>query len=287
MSERGSQDLYTAAIQQFRETSKWIVAAAAGMAALALGGSPLTGLGSLRPGARLWLAIIAGAVGLLGVAIVVWLAVRVLSGATLIISDVVSKPKYEKHRKEIFRRIGRMFPKVGEPEIIPKVGEPEINRWNILNDAFLSRCDRQLRSTSQSEQTEGKDGLYLVNLVLLNVALIETQNKFDTLCRTLTVVFPILVLSIGTFAWAANPGKDLAKAFDIPVEQGLALNDSDKTLLGKAGIAPTCLTRPARTLILRERAARMADGILLTDGCRPLRVTLSRDGHILDTGSRD
>lgn len=278
MSERGSQDLYTAAIQQFRETSKWIVAAAAGMAALALGGSPLTGLGSLRPDVRLWLAIIAGVVGLLGVAIVVWLAVRVLSGATLILSDVVSKPEFEKNRKEIYRRIGRMFPK---PE------EAEIHRWNSLNNAFVLKYEVQERSTSERERTEGRYSRNVVRLVLLNAALLQTQEKFDVLCLALTVVFPILILSIGTFAWAANPGKDLAKDFDNPVEQGLALNDSDKTLLGKAGISLTCLNRSTRVLILRERAARMADGVLLTDRCRPLRVTVSRDGHILDTGLRE
>ncbi len=173
MSERGGESLYRAAIQQLRETSKWIVAAAAGMAALALGSSPLTGLGSLRPGIRLWLAIIAGVLGLLGVATVVSFAVRVLIGRTLIISDVVNKSKYAKHRKEIYRRIGYRF---------PRQEAAEADRWNIFDDAFLLKCEHQQRSGSENERREGRDGLNVVMLILENAALIETQKRFDELC---------------------------------------------------------------------------------------------------------
>ena len=203
------------------------------MAALALGSSPLTGLGSLRPGIRLWLAIIAGVLGLLGVATVVSFAVRVLIGRTLIISDVVNKSKYAKHRKEIYRRIGYRF---------PRQEAAEADRWNIFDDAFLLKCEHQQRSGSENERREGRDGLNVVMLILENAALIETQKRFDELCLTLAVIFPLLILFIGTFAWAANPGKEITKEFEKPVEQNLALNNSDKTLLGRAGIAPSCLS---------------------------------------------
>jgi hypothetical protein len=123
----------------------------------------------------------------------------------------------------------------------------------------------------------------IVAFVLQYASLIEVQRRFRQLNWALGIVFPIAVLAVGAFAWAVNPTKDVGKELDKPfLQQGLILNENDKALLVKTGLEPNCLVKNPRVLILRERAARIAEGVVMTQDCRPVRVTVSRDGHILE-----
>jgi hypothetical protein len=89
MSDTGpSGDRFATPLANLRDTVKWLVAAFAGLAAVALGSSPLTGLGSLPLGWRLYLAIAGGITGLFFVFAAIYKALRVLAAEPFFLAEV-------------------------------------------------------------------------------------------------------------------------------------------------------------------------------------------------------
>ena len=89
MSDAAS-DPFAAARANIRETVKWLVTAFAAMTAAVVGTSPLTGLGSLPFGERLYLAVGAGFIGLLIAAWVIAKALRLLVTPPFFLGDIVA-----------------------------------------------------------------------------------------------------------------------------------------------------------------------------------------------------
>src|SRR5271155_27768 len=89
MSNGGATgDPFGAARANLRDTVKWLVAAFAALAAATLGSSPLTGLGSLSPGWRLYLATASGMAGLLFVISAIYTALKVLAAKPFYLAEV-------------------------------------------------------------------------------------------------------------------------------------------------------------------------------------------------------
>ncbi len=86
-------DQYTNAISQFRGASKWLLSAFAAVGAVLISGVQITGLGSLS-GHRLTMAVVGLAIGLLGVAIAIAAAVRVLTPQAVVPEELPNKWKY-------------------------------------------------------------------------------------------------------------------------------------------------------------------------------------------------
>jgi MFS family permease len=202
-SGSSSDDPYAGSRASLRETLKWLVGLFGALAAAIVGGSPLTGFGSLPWGWRLWLVIISGALGLACVFCFVALVVKFMIGEPFFLSKLEKDKKLrdfvDRHRDELL------------PPDHPNIGRFLMMRRDsikILGAMNLSKnlTSREIKQRDEAQKFLGEVNPFLFRLASL-VAYEELRQKVMGKARLLIALAAVAVLCFAVFAWATNPPK--------------------------------------------------------------------------------
>ena len=237
------EDAWSRAIGNFRDVTRWIVAGIAGAVSLILGTSPLTNLGTLTVAEpRLWVALAGGIVGLMTFAFPFRAAVRVLGSRFIDIQEIASDRHQSRLCNIVDARIRHRLP-------------PRFPTLKALTDAN-ARLTEQIQEPGQiGEEGEildpAKSALFIELKPYIdnatNIARFEqVKLLFDDLCWYLAVFLPIVAVSLGVFAWAANPPK---KDSSTNAERSKCVDRVDATA---ANTIKIFVALPPRSIKLQE-----------------------------------
>jgi len=186
-----------------RDVTKWLVTAFASLAAVIVGTGPLTSLGSLAPGMRLYLAIGAGLAGLTALILAIVLAVRLLVPKPFFLQDLVDdealKSFIDGHANDLL------------PPKTPTVDELATERQRAALTAAGQDPDDAERPVTEEYRAEArkflKDSQPYVSRAV-DLAYFESQRRqFIALRGHLLLLTVCAVLGFGAFVWAATPPK--------------------------------------------------------------------------------
>lgn len=196
MTDATPADLFADARSNIRDTVKWLIAALAGLAAIVLGGSPLTAFGTLSPGWRLYLAIGTGSLGLLFVFIAMFLAFRLLVWEPFFLGDLPKNRELSKFLEE------------HAADLLPSE-YPTIKTFLDARDAARAKLMKKSSDVSPEERANAAQFIDESDPFvdkLLSLAHFEYLRR--RLVRSGWVFFTLAicaVVALGAFAWAANP----------------------------------------------------------------------------------
>jgi hypothetical protein len=196
MTDVGPTDPFADARSNLRDTVKWLITALAGLAAIVLGGSPLTEFGTLSPGWRLYLAIGTGSLGLLFVFIAIFLAFRLLVWEPFFLSDLA---KHEELSKLLEEHASDLLPSEYQ-----KVDDFLKARNAARAVLMKAGSDTSAEKRTNAEQFIDQSDPYVDKL--LSLAHFEYLRR--RLVRSAWMFFTLAictVVALGAFAWAANP----------------------------------------------------------------------------------
>jgi hypothetical protein len=189
-----ASDPFAAAQANIRETVKWLVTAFAAMTAAVVGTSPLTGLGSLPFGERLYLAVGAGFIGLLIAAWVIAKALRLLVTPPFFLGDIVADAALREFvDTHAYDLMPSQYPTVAQV-VAARKDALDILRGMVAGNADDARVTlRKLSPWTDRLMSIG----YLEHL----------RRRLDGSLWSMAVAAFAAVLFFGIFAWAANPPK--------------------------------------------------------------------------------
>jgi len=200
MSE-APQDPYVAGTISLRDTAKWMVGGIIGAAVGVLAGSPLTGLGGLEIGDRLWIAVGSASAAFLLLGVLFWQALTVIAADTISVGEL-AEPNWRARRaaKAIQKHMRGQLPgghatfvalyRAAEATVADASDEPHAAMTRMLS-AFKPRLGFEYR-----------------------------RYRFFLLRGWIAVLMPFVVIGVGIFAWAANPPDTKSPAACDIVERG-------------------------------------------------------------------
>ncbi len=264
-----------AAVSALRDTAKWIIGGVALASGGVIAGSSLTGLGSLGLDWRLLVAVGGAAVGFTALAILLSLAIEVITPRTYDLHAIVIRGETISARDLdiILVKVQASMP----------AGLPSIREMVCL--------DVKLSEKAVSANSEVTDALYdkrvNLNIYLRNatssIRFEHSRMMFDALTKRLFMTAPVIALSFGVFAWAANPPKD-NPADVAPMVKDVDVHPNDVAALRKAMAAPACLDTKLSVVVLREWRSGSQEVVTVPKGsCPPIRLRLD-NGRLSPVG---
>lgn len=253
-----------AGARSLRETAKWTVGGLAAVAAAVIAGSPLTGLGSLDLGWRLFLAILGAVVGFVALGYVVWHSIDLMMARALTFDGIVKNRDISSDRQAALNaELAHQFPNgmATFQDIDKHVACLKMQR-KAADATQIEEINRSLEQLTQ----ESTDLVYAFGFE-------EIRERFLRLRRRMAYCAFVIMLGFGLFAWAANPPKDRAYELSSPYVHTLTPNPDDLTGL-RVKLTDACLQDPLQILVLHERASGNLEGVLLGSACPHLWVTL-------------
>lgn len=184
-----SDERWAASIDKFGDVTKWIVAGIGATITLILGSSPVTGLGSLGVGWRLFVALAGAAAGLVALGYIFWDAVNLLRAHLTNIFTFVRDPAFAGQQDEVNRIMEGRLPN------------------GIRSIYQLVEAKRNLNP----EAAEAADINDAINTATRVAAFVIAKDRFTHLCRRLVLLTPIAVIAFGVYEWAVNPPKQEQK----------------------------------------------------------------------------
>lgn len=190
-----SDERWAASIDKFGEVTKWTMAGIGAAITLMLGSAPATGLGSLGPGCRLFVALAGAATGLIALGFMFWSAVDVLRAHLTNIFTFVTNPAFARQLAEVDSVMeGRL------PNGVADVRALVTAKRNLLPDA------------ADAEPINNA-----INTATRVAAFVIEKDLFTALCRRLMLLTPIAVIGFGVYQWAVNPPKNAPLAVDATI----------------------------------------------------------------------
>lgn len=278
-------DQYSAGIDRYRTTAKWLISTFAALGAVLIAGVQITGIGNLS-GHRLHMAILGLAIGLLGVAVAIAAATSVLTPEVAVPEQLVSQRRFEPLRKYV-----RKYP-------APLLHDKASNLAALVkavNDAVVDEADKYKSYVSRkagdagyaAAETEFTDAsntrqslqATIDHLQGLGLLMVVRRRFVVAIC----VMFPAALVAAGgavLFTYWANPPKPAAP----PTTAQAAIIDRHVvrvalTPAGRAVIQPPVGTRcdisRLRALILAGSATKPEIVTLPGRLCRSAQLTLS------------
>jgi hypothetical protein len=192
-----------AAIDRTREVARWLVVAFAAIGAVLAGTAPLSNLGKLEIGDwRLWLAAAAVAVGLLAMALAIWMTARVLTPVTTDLATLGDERRLRtliEQNPEVLRGHGTTFHEF----------KTEYDRKReAYRMALAAREANPNFATDQVEAGAKAEFLALAPIVdrIVSEGLrVTVQRRFERARPFMFAGAVVAGLAIVVFAWAANP----------------------------------------------------------------------------------
>jgi hypothetical protein len=253
-----------AAGSSLRETAKWITSGIAVAAAGVIVGTSLSSLGALGLGWRLFTALSAVAVGLVGLGALFAFAIKVIAPPSLTLQDFADG-----------REISAGWKNKIELRTKPLLAGLFVNTLEELCDYLRSPKNHDGSPLSPNDWRSLKESRRLISLTA-NSEL--RRLLFDRLVRVTFVITPIIAVAIIAFAWAANPAKDeLRVLLPPPLEKIVDVNPDDIALLGKALGAPACVDAKLYVIVLEEWRSGVQDVVTVPKpSCPPVRLRLDQ-----------
>jgi hypothetical protein len=245
------------------DTAKWLVGGVVTTAAAVLAGSPLTRLGELDVGARLWAAIGGAAVAYALLGYVLWNALGVVEMESLSIDDLAAKvARNEARARGVQTRMAGFLPG-GVKTFADLVALADhLGKDAPGNAAARSRLD-ELRAADPELSAEA--------------AYEYKRAAFLDLRWKVFIAAPLVIAGVGLFAWAANPPDKVLSS--EPYLSRLSLDSAQLARLGPE-MKPACyLAANGRAevsvVVVYQRSGR-TDEIALPalKGCNPVRLTI-------------
>lgn len=256
-------DEFAAARANFSETAKWVIGGLLTTAIAVLAGSPLTKLGSLEWGSRLVTAILAATIAFAVLGLLLWLALGVIA------ADAIS-PRYLAQQtwlagervKRMERRLSGQLP-------------PGFNTFReIANHAST------LLEASSKGEAESKANTAFGMEIAKSMPLIKFEyrrQRFIELRNMMFVLMPVVIASVGLFAWAANPPAEPRSLSEKPRLTEIAVDPQSVVALG-AAVPIACYERMRdggaglKVLVLDELDGWSELVVLPSPGCLPTRL---------------
>jgi hypothetical protein len=245
-----------------RDTAKWVIASAAGVLAVVIGGSSFSGIGSLELGVRLGAAIAAAVLGVGLASLIFGRAIDVIASGLISIYELAGDDRYAVARDRINAHLSSQFP-------------PSINSLRKLALSHRRLMRQRNSSNKRTRAAAERDLDQLQPYVSHATQLCLTEDvrvRFDRLTGLLKVSGPFALLSFVVFAWSANPPKDPEKPVKPPVEMSLTEDADNRRALQDAKVPEACFKTGVRVLVLAERPGRVGGILVPMDKCPPLRV---------------
>jgi hypothetical protein len=268
MAENGSNPFESGRVN-LRDTAKWMLSGIIGVAALIVGTSTISQLGTLElESPRLWCAVVA----LLVAAGLCWVPFE--KAVAVLRSDVQSLHQYaeatcgeyKEAADEVAKHFGTSLPEGKNlREFVNDYAKVRERTWNAA------------QSNADAEKAVAYiDGLYKTCRDACVAELVAV--RFERLVQAIKFPGSVILLSFLLFSWAANPPKDAEKIFDKPYLE--MLNGDDIAALKTAKLAGACYGPAAQLIVIAAPEAGPQTAILSGPGCPPHRITLS-NGRIV------
>lgn len=268
-----------AAIDRVRDTVKWIIAGFAAVGVALAGESVLSDVGDAS-GGRLFIAMVAAAAGLGGVALAIWHTANVLLPARVVLSDLVN----DKSLREATKVID---------------ANPVLFRGHAATtEAFVDLYDRRSKALVEVRRAAEEHPSDNAKQDLFRQARIEIKDLAPVVERltdeaiyervrtsfaaTRWIIFGAALvagLALVTFAAAANPPDDDsedATASTVgtfaPVPVALQLSDAGAALLGPS---LACQARQLSAIAVAGKPEALDVVTVAGEGCQTIRFTLT------------
>lgn len=198
---------------RIRDAAKWLIASSAAVGAALLAGTQLSNIGRLDAGGRLIVAFVGAILGLSGVVLAIFVAVRLLLPVTVTLNELVkewSKPKGRlKPAIEFFKKHQKYLQGFPTPADLEKA-----------RDGAVSALQKMGRNAAKSPRGEQLNR-YISDLdgrISDVEAIAQTRTLEGQFRRSLRFFLLASILAAGgilTFAWASNPATPKAPAADL------------------------------------------------------------------------
>lgn len=270
---------YPTAVTGMRDTAKWLLTIAAGLAAAFTAGTQLSSIGHFTGiDARLIAAIVAAAVALFARGYMIWAAISVLVMGETTLDQLVQaerdvnagrhtalQPYVQEVRDSEELRDGRSPANTFFQDLQRDYRQDLADRQVALRE--LANLQRQQGGTPQ-EQAQRQQAIqqrqetvadlggfiaYLSDLISQNTAYVRycvVLAHFERFRDELFVSGIVATLSIGVYAWAANPPPATAIAAQTPPFRAtVSLNRAGQTKL-RARLGQKCVISPVPVIVL-------------------------------------
>ena len=258
---------FAGASANLRETAKWLVGGVVATSVGVLAGSPLTKLGTLEPGQRLYLALGGAAVTLVLLGLLLWVGLSVIVTESVSLDRLAALRGWEGLR---VRRVAARFK----------------GRWpgGASNIAGVLSQSKALFEAAEGKGPNDPAMRELVafqddvDQLMREVAFEYKRDRLNELRGTLFVLAPVIVLAIAVYAWAANPPDDPKPLSSQPRLIALTLEASDALTQSQA-LSAACYpsAEPGRirlSLVVTAEYPGRTELITLpaVAGCAPVRL---------------
>jgi hypothetical protein len=268
-----------AAIDRLGEVAKWLVAAFAAIGTSLVAGSQLSEIGELE-GLRLFWAFLGIASALLGVALAIWVTVKVLMPQHASLARLA--------RDEEKSAAGELVKE--DPDLLmghgKKISELEASHDRALKaeseawDQYDANPTDETRAAVDRAVAERKRIDDAVQTFLPIALYAEVRDKFRAALAAMFAGALLAAAGIALFAWAAHPEEEKSEpsaepaAAKIPIEVELSLSDDGKNALGSR-IGRACDTGRVRALAIGGEPAALDVVTMPTAKCSTVHFTLT------------
>jgi hypothetical protein len=196
MPDQDENQPYLDAIANLRETTKWIIASAAGLAAFLIGSNPLSGLNTLAIGWPWWVAAGSSLASILLTVGILWFAIPVVSSMSMIgLDPLVHDAKYWKHRGFLETHVTVYFP-------------PNIRTLQALRTVYIAARDLAIQRPIQQNIDALQVYQRYVRITLQVARWLEVTYRFRDLLNYFILAIIGIVFFVYIFIWVTNSPKD-------------------------------------------------------------------------------
>jgi len=266
------EEIFRGAVANLRDTAKWLVGGVVTTAVAVLIGSPLTNLGALDLGWRLFAAIIGAFVAYMLLGYLLWNALRVVVAGSITMAELADAEAAGGSEAAVAKRVAERV----------KARMP----CRLTTFRGILARNRELRDAADT--SDEADAAYeafadALSALKAQIGFEHKLARFDGLRLRLFVLMPFVIAGVGVFAWAANPPPETRVLSDRPQRTSFLLSPDEALALAPA-IMPACY-RPTlsgglagEAIVLYQLEGRTEIVTLPPGNCQPVRLT-RQDGR--------
>jgi hypothetical protein len=278
-----------AAIDSARELAKWLIVAFGAIGATIVAGSQLSEMGEID-GWRLFGAFAGLVLGLVGVAIAIWYAAKVLTPSDLTLAQLA--------RSEANSPAGKLVRE--DPDVLLGHGNTIVQLQSNRKDAIeressawsayeADKADAELKQRAIDAQADRRLVDDAVQQFLPMALYAQVEQTLKTAIRVMFAGAVVAAAGIGLFAWAAHPAESEGTPAPVvakdPSEVVVRLtNDGRAQLADRLGKG--CDLDAVHALAVAGSAAELQVVPLPEDGCETVRFAVTGDVGTVVSGEQ-
>jgi hypothetical protein len=265
MAEGSPTQPYVDAINNIKDTTKWLVASLGAVLAVMLGGIQLNALGFAEASAAsvsLWAAL---AATILAVVVALYLAVAVLVSEGISLSRLKTDPALEAARAFINKEWSHLSSTTRDPF------------GDLVQDFEALGTKSTKQGLTKAEEQELADAKAHVEVAVYIARWQQVLRRFKRLRNAMLFLVPVVSVASVVMAAAAKPEGENGTELDPPVVVALPATTDNVQTLTTAGWGAACMSASAVPVLLyKEYAAgvSLAATTQATTQCQQLRLVL-------------